>query len=1114
MHFFNNVFWLEYRKVFISIFMLFFIFCINKGQVYAQKTSYENILFLSGIPIQSPEKIKERIKGIEDDKELDQTLKTKMLTQYRQTLNSLDLSGLYDNRSQMFSKFLNEASTELERIKSHIQQINIEKKGLTQKTDVSALTTPELDRRYAILQSEILLLKESIGLLDKQIEWQKSRPAGIKEELANARKMLHDVDEELKTGKTVKENTLLIEARRTALMALRQARIKEIQMLNNELACYGHQLRILDAQRELENGKLEKTQLEAKPYEKTINERLKIEMEKSRASTALEENVRKKIPIIRSIAEKNIGLGKEIEEANKDIKQTTSYKDSTQTLLKQIEQNISDMKKKTEVAGLGKAVGHIILEQLRNLPDVKIYEKSNKKLEKKIRDVWFQQTKVDELMRPLYDINKEVKRTIAESVDTDINKENLIDIEDEIRSLLNERKELLIKLSDVLAAHLGLLGELEETQKQLITSIDEYSDFLESKVLWIPNAQPIGKKVFEDFMDTVTDILTLSNFADIPKTLFEDTKRNPMLVLLFFIVIVPIFWSRKHLLVLIESIGKKVIDPVTDNFMLTIETLFFVLIAVLPLPLVLGFMGWRFLDGLEATVFTRALGSALLVLSCGIFYFRFVYLVCSKKGLAEVHFNWDAEMLARLRIELNWYFSILLISIFLFVFFWSIPHVEKGGPGRFFMIIPMIATAILLYRLLNPNYGLFRKYLNNHRSDWLYKLRYVWYPLAIAIPLVLAYMVSAGYIYTAIKLISHSFDTFWLITGVVILHSLVIRWISITNRRMVLRKRDNVDENQGIEVPIINLQTKKLLNIFIGTVFIVGLLLIWAKIFPALSVLEQISLWHNTTLVGSKEVQQSVTLLDLMLAIIFTIATIIVARNIPGALDIILLRNLPISAGSSYAITHLARYTIVMIGVIAVFKTMGVGWSNIHWLVAALGVGLGFGLQEIFGNLISGIIILFEKPIRLGDTVTIGDVTGTVSRINVRATTIVDWDYKELIIPNKSFITGQLVNWTLTSPITRIKIKVGIAYGSDTKLAHKIILDTVKANPLVLENPGPSVGLLGFGDSSLEFTAFAYARQLSDRFQLTHELHIDIERALQENGIAIPFPQRDIHIKE
>ena len=290
--------------------------------------------------------------------------------------------------------------------------------------------------------------------------------------------------------------------------------------------------------------------------------------------------------------------------------------------------------------------------------------------------------------------------------------------------------------------------------------------------------------------------------------------------------------------------------------------------------------------------------------------------------------------------------------------------------------------------------------------------------------------------------------------------------------------------------------------------------MIWSKIFPALSVLEQISLWHNTTLVGSKEVQQSVTLLDLMLAIIFTIATIIVARNIPGALDIILLRNLPISAGSSYAITHLARYTIVMIGVIAVFKTMGVGWSNIHWLVAALGVGLGFGLQEIFGNLISGIIILFEKPIRLGDTVTIGDVTGTVSRINVRATTIVDWDYKELIIPNKSFITGQLVNWTLTSPITRIKIKVGIAYGSDTKLAHKIILDTVKANPLVLENPGPSVGLLGFGDSSLEFTAFAYARQLSDRFQLTHELHIDIERALQENGIAIPFPQRDIHIKE
>jgi len=1095
--------------------MLFFIFCIGISQLFAQKISYEKDMFLlSGKPMQHPDKLKEMIKDIEDDKELEQSLKGKILRQYRQAVNLLDTADLFNRRSQVFFKFLNEAPAEMEKIKGQIRQINIEKKAVNLHADMSDLSRAELDRKYDILQSEILMLKESLSLLDKQLEWLKSRPAGIKEELATARKLLHDIDEELKNSKIDKENTLLIEARRTALMAGRYARIKEIQMLNNELACYGHQIRILDAQRELENEKIAKAQLLLKPYERVINERLKVETEKSRAAAALEEIARKKKPlVIRGIAEKNIKLSKEIEEATEGIRQTSLDKDAIQIQLKHIEQNISDIKKKTQVAELGKAIGHIILEQLRNLPDVKNYEKKNKKLEKKISDVWLQQTNVDELFRPLSDIEKEVRRIIAENVDVNMTMENPKDIEDEIRNLLNERKALLSKLSDILAMYIDSLGELEAAQKRLITSINEYSTFLEKKVLWIPNAQTIGKKVFEDFKGIVSDNFNLSTFTEITKVLHDDTKRNPMLVLLFFVVVVPLFWCRKHLFALIESINRKVVDPVMDNFILTLKALSAVFIAALPIPLTLSFVGWRLLDGFEATVFTRALGNALLVVSYGVFYFRFIYFICLKNGVAEIHFNWDAERLAKFIKEINWFFPILLSSIFLFVLFWSIPHVEKGGPGRFFIIIAMMATAIMLYRLLNPNYGLFKEYMRKHQDGWLYKLRYVWYPMSVSIPLVLVYITSVGYIYTSIKLFSHLFDTFWLVIWVVILHSLVVRWITITNRRITFHKNENIHE-KDIDMPEINAQTRKLLNIFVGIVFIIGLLVVWAKIFPALSALDQVSLWHSTAVVGSKEIQHSITLLNLILAIIFVITTIVIARNIPGTLEVVLLQNLPISAGSRYAITHLSRYLIVLFGVVAVFKTMGVGWSNIQWLVAALGVGLGFGLQEIFGNLISGIIILFEKPIRLGDTVTIGDVTGTVSRINVRATTIVDWDNKELIIPNKAFITGQLVNWTLTNPITRIKMKVGIAYGSDTKLAHQVILNTVKSNPLVLEDPEPRVNLLGFGDSSLDFTIFAYTRQLSDRLQLTHELHMDIERKLRENGISIPFPQRDVHIKQ
>jgi potassium efflux system protein len=184
----------------------------------------------------------------------------------------------------------------------------------------------------------------------------------------------------------------------------------------------------------------------------------------------------------------------------------------------------------------------------------------------------------------------------------------------------------------------------------------------------------------------------------------------------------------------------------------------------------------------------------------------------------------------------------------------------------------------------------------------------------------------------------------------------------------------------------------------------------------------------------------------------------------------------------------------------------------VQWLVAALSVGLGFGLQEIFANLVSGIILLFERPIRVGDTITIGNVSGKVSRIQMRATTIIDWDQKELIVPNKTFITDQIVNWTLSDAITRIVIPVGIAYNSDVELAYRVMLQTAQNTPLVLADPEPSVLLLSFGNSSLDFSIRIFVGDSSHRLPATHDLHIRLERAFREHDIKIPFPQRDVHL--
>ena len=180
----------------------------------------------------------------------------------------------------------------------------------------------------------------------------------------------------------------------------------------------------------------------------------------------------------------------------------------------------------------------------------------------------------------------------------------------------------------------------------------------------------------------------------------------------------------------------------------------------------------------------------------------------------------------------------------------------------------------------------------------------------------------------------------------------------------------------------------------------------------------------------------TVTLADVGLAAIIACVTFVAARNAPGLIEISILRRLPLDNSVRYAITTLASYAIVLVGVIVGCNTIGLRWSQIQWLATALTFGLAFGLQEMFANFVAGLIILFERPVRVGDIVTVDDTTGIVSRIRIRATTITNWDRKEYIVPNKEFITGKLLNWTLSDQVNRIVINVGIAYGSNTKRAH------------------------------------------------------------------------------
>jgi len=222
---------------------------------------------------------------------------------------------------------------------------------------------------------------------------------------------------------------------------------------------------------------------------------------------------------------------------------------------------------------------------------------------------------------------------------------------------------------------------------------------------------------------------------------------------------------------------------------------------------------------------------------------------------------------------------------------------------------------------------------------------------------------------------------------------------------------------------------------------------------------------------------------------------------------------LPLDAGSRYALGTVLRYLIAGIGLVVALDAVGLSWSNVQWLAAALTFGLAFGLQEIFANFVSGLIILAERPIRIGDTVTVGQTTGTVTRIKMRATTIRDWDRKELVIPNKTFITGDIINWTLGDTILRLTIPVGVSYSSDVDLVVETLERVAARNKNVMEDPSPQIIFREFGDSTLNFEFRVFIPTIDLLPGIYHRLHMQVIKAFRKAGIEIAFPQRDLHLR-
>jgi small-conductance mechanosensitive channel len=253
----------------------------------------------------------------------------------------------------------------------------------------------------------------------------------------------------------------------------------------------------------------------------------------------------------------------------------------------------------------------------------------------------------------------------------------------------------------------------------------------------------------------------------------------------------------------------------------------------------------------------------------------------------------------------------------------------------------------------------------------------------------------------------------------------------------------------------------------------------------------------------------------LIYLIIFTFLLFYLAAKIYKIVVYRLMARSRIELGVRIAVASILKYAVLTIGFVVILQTAGINLNSITILFGALGVGIGFGLQNITNNFVSGLIILFERPIKVGDRIEVSRVAGDVVDISMRATTIVTNDNISIIVPNSEFISSTVINWSHTDRNVRFNFPIGVSYREDPERVRKLLLEIALGNPGVLKDPKPDVLFTEFGDSALVFNLRVWTSEYINRpGVLKSQLYYVISHRFKEAGIEIPFPQRDVHIKE
>ncbi len=1079
------------------------------------------------------EAIENRLTQLQANTELDTKIKETLIELYRQLAVETKAFADVEKVRQEWTTFAEQAPLAIaaEKERLALAKAAAEIAPSTSNSNLNlGIELAELERKLQTLQSELQSVNSQRSKAEETINQRDKRRKEFPTLLATLREKIDQLDRSTNTPPNEALHPLIREAQIALLKVQRERAIAERLSIEQEQRAYDAENELWPIRRDEAQQRETLLKTETQRLSDVINKRRKLGIELALAEAkSLRDS---SPPVLHSLAESLLARAQSWLELTRKRATLQSELAAAKLQFEQWNDRFQRMESRIkpqpgqDLGGFNSWVGLILREQRKELPEPDL-------LRAQIRKHQNEMQIADSLIFDLED-----RRADLTAIERD---KNLIFAEihgepEEINdNIVLQTSEILEKESRMLSGmraetdgYYNELLQLADSKEQLARLSEQYRNFIDQHILWIRSSETLDKSDFKNAWQAFQFFVDYRNWYAVGTHCLDDFRAQPWLYVIIFSLVFALLVYQSRMRRLLSNLGEQVNKRANNSFLPTLRAVVLTILIAAPFPIVLAFMGLRLRTANLDSVFVSSLGVGLLAGSRFLASLELLRQICRPMGLAICHLHWPKVGTDLLRANLRWWLDLGIPLVVAIVFFDELASSRRDESiGRMLFIVLMILLSIFLARVFRLNGGVLTQFLSEHRGGWTDRLKYLWYPTMVVAPILLACLSFIGFHYTAERIALTLHASMWTLVGLIVVHGLLMRWLLLSRRKLMIQqakqrleeaaKKDPQSlaslpiEESTVDIATINDQTRRLVTSCVFVMAIIGIGIVWKGILPALSILESVTLW---TVDGTTpEERVAITLANIVIAIPAVVLTIIASRNLPGLMEIALLQNLPLDKAMRYAITSISSYAILILGVVVVLASLGLRWSSIQWLVAALGVGLGFGLQEIFANFVCGLIVLFEQPIRVGDVITIGDTSGVVSKIRMRSTTIVNWDRKELIVPNKDLVTGRILNWTLSDATNRLVLQVGVAYGSDTEEVTKLLEEIVRSHPNILRDPEPTVTFEAFADSALTFTIRGFVADVAARLPTTHDLHTTIYQRFGEHQISISYPQRDLHIR-